>query len=296
MTFDYGSESPLSCVRLRGGQVKLFHLRAKLFNLLQNPYAIAQLRPKQHVVCLHHFDRPMKFDRNLDGRTRREITAKGDIAFLPADVPTMLRPAMDNPHRVLSFSYLVFEPSYLAELALSNGIGRPLDFIPTFATPDAFLHAITATLMSASRTKDPAANLFTETLFHAACARILRNYAEVRYPLSGPPRLTDDQLRAAIDFIHDHIQESLELRSISRAAGLSEFHFARLFKAATGVTPFQFVTRTRMDRAKQLLRKTRLPIFEIAERVGYQKPSHFSARFRALLGCGPDAYRKSASH
>jgi AraC family transcriptional regulator len=236
----------------------------------------------------------MKFDRNLDGRTRRETTTKGDIAFLPADVPTMLRPAMDDPHRVLSFSYLVFEPSYLAELALSNGIGRPLDFIPTFATPDTFLHEITAALLSASRIKDPAANLFTETLLQAACARILRNYAEVRYPLSGPPRLTDDQLRATIDFIHDHIQESLELRSISRAAGLSEFHFARLFKAATGVTPLQFVTRTRMDRAKQLLRKTRLPIFEIAERVGYQKPSHFSARFRAVLGCGPDAYRKFA--
>src|SRR4029077_11483374 len=44
--------------------------------------------------------------------------------------------------------------------------------------------------------------------------------------------LTNDQLAAAIDFIHDHIGESLELGSISRAAGLSEFHFARLFKAA----------------------------------------------------------------
>ncbi len=50
-------------------------------------------------------------------------------------------------------------------------------------------------------------------------------------------------------------------------AGLSEFHFARLVKAATGDSPFQFVTRTRMERVKQLLCKTRLPIFEIAERV-----------------------------
>jgi AraC family transcriptional regulator len=285
--------SLLSCVRLRSGQVKLFNLRVRL-NLWQNTYSIPQHRPKEHVVCLHHFDRPMKFDRNLDGRTRRETTAKGDIAFMPADAPMMLRPATDDSHRVLSFSYLVFEPSYLAELALSNGIGRPLDFIPTFSTPDPFLHEIAATLASAPRIEDPAANLFTEALLNAACARILRNYAEVRYRLSGPPRLTDDQLRAAIDYIHDHIGESLELRSISRAAGLSEFHFARLFKAATGDAPFQFVTRTRMERAKQLLRKTRLPIFEIAERVGYQKPSHFSARFRAVSGCGPEAYRKSA--
>jgi AraC family transcriptional regulator len=298
MTFDYGSEcNPhlLSCVQLRSGQVKLFNLLLKL-DQWENADAIPLIRPKQHVVCLHHFDRPMKFDRNLDGRTRRETTAKGDIAFMPADVPTILRPATDDPHRVLSFSYLVFEASYLAELALTNGIGRPLDFIPTFATPDPFLHDVAAALTSAPQIKDPAANLFIETLVNAACARILRNYAEVRYPLSGPSRLTDDQLRAAIDYINDQIRESLELSSISRVAGLSEFHFARLFKAATGVTPFQFVTRTRMERAKQLLRKTRLPIFEIAERVGYQKPSHFSARFRAVSGCGPDDYRKSAGH
>ena len=303
MTFDYGVETPprefvpppslLSYVRLTSGQVKLFNFRAKLSNIWQYADAMPQHRPKQHVVCLHHFDRPMKFDRNLDGRTRRETTAKGDIVFLPADAPTMLRPAMNDPHRFLSYSYLVFEPDYLAEFALSNGIGRLLDFVPRFATPDPFLHEVTAALAAAPQIEDPAANLFVESLLNAAGARILRNYAEVRYPLSGPPRLTNDQLRAAIEYIHDNIRESLELGSISRAAGLSEFHFARLFKAATGDTPFQFVTRTRMERAKQLLRRTQLPIFEIAERVGYRKPSHFSARFRAVLGYGPDAFRKS---
>jgi AraC family transcriptional regulator len=180
MTFDYGSEtaSPefvvprtlLGCVKLRDGQVKLLNFQAKLFDVRQVWDSIPQHRPKQHVVCLHHFDPLMKIERHLDGRNRRETTAKGDIAFLPADVPTMFRPAKDDPHRILSYSYLVFEPSYLAELALSNGIGRPLDFIPTFATPDPFLHEITAALMSAPRIKDPAANLFIESLLNAACA------------------------------------------------------------------------------------------------------------------------------
>jgi AraC family transcriptional regulator len=236
----------------------------------------------------------MKLERNLDGRNRRENTAKGDIAFLPADAPTMLRPGRDDPERVISYSYLIFEPSYLVELALSNGIGGPLDFVPTFATPDRSLHEIADALMFAPRINDPAGNLFIESLLNAACARILHTYAEVRYRLSGPPRLTDDQLRRAIDYIHDHIGEGLDLGSISQAAGLSAFHFARLFKAATGRSPFQFVTHARMGRAKELLRKTRLPISEIADRVGYQKPSHFSARFRAVLGFSPDAYRKSA--
>jgi AraC family transcriptional regulator len=303
MTLDYGSavspyqvaapQSWFSCVGLQNSQVKLLNFGARLLDLRPRAEAIPLHRPKQHVVCLHHFDRPMKLERSLDGRNRRENSAKGDVAFLPADAPAMFRFGMDDPERVLSYSYLIFEPSYLVDLALSNGIGGPLDFIPTFATPDPFLHEIASAVASASRVKDPAGNLFIESLLDAACARILHTYAEVRYRLSGPPRLTDDQLRRAIDYIYDHIGEALDLGSISRAAGLSAFHFARLFKAATGDSPFQFVTRTRMERAKELLRKTRLPISDIALRVGYQQPSHFSARFRSVLGCRPDAYRKS---
>jgi hypothetical protein len=119
--------------------VKLFNVRLDLRrnDLRQKARAIPQHRPAQHVVCLHHNERPIILDRYLDGRSKREITAKGDIAFLPADAPTRLSLATDEP-RVLSFSYLVLEPAYLTELALTNGIGRPLDLIPTFATPDLF--------------------------------------------------------------------------------------------------------------------------------------------------------------
>jgi hypothetical protein len=154
MTLDYGSAvsqyqlvappSLLSSFRLRTGQVKLLNFQAKLSDLRQSADAIPIHRPKQHVVCLHHFDRPMKLERNLDGRNRREMTGKGDVAFLPAGAPAMLRFGKDDPERAVSYSYLIFEPSYLAELALSNGIGGSIDFIPTFATPDPFLHQIAA--------------------------------------------------------------------------------------------------------------------------------------------------------
>jgi AraC family transcriptional regulator len=304
MTLDYRSAgSPyqvaalhpwFSGVGLRNGQVKLLNFRARLLDVQASAEAVPVHRPKQHVVCLHHFDRPMKFERNLDGHNRRENTVKGDIAFLPAGTPNRLRLRGDDPEQIISYSFLILEQSYLADLAVSNGISAQLDFIPTFATPDAFLHEIASALASAPRIKDPAGNLFIESLFNAACARILQTYAKVRYRLSGPARLTDDQLRRAIDYIRDHIGQKLDLDSISQAAGLSTFHFARLFKGATGDSPFQFVTRTRMERAKELLRKTRLPISQIAERVGYQQPSHFSGRFRSLLGRSPDAYRKSA--
>jgi len=302
MTFDYGAETLPSefanpptlvrCIRLPAGQVKLLNFQAKLSDIWQCADALPLHQPKQHVVCLHHFNESMKFDRSLDGRTRREITSVGDVAFLPANAPTSLRPALQDQHRVLSYSYLIVEPAYLAEMALSNGISRQVEFIPRFAAPDPLLHEIASALTRVPAVPDPAENLFIEAMLNAACAQVLRTYAEVRYPLSGPPRLTNDQLGRAIEFIHEHLGESLDLGSIAQAAGLSAFHFARLFKEATGDTPWQLVTRTRMERAKQLLRKTRLPISEIAERAGYRTLSHFSARFRIICGCNPDTYRR----
>ncbi|MBV8813438.1 MAG: hypothetical protein JO271_03030 [Verrucomicrobia bacterium] len=121
MTLDYGSAdfarhlvappSLLSCIGLRNGQVRLLSFRATLFDLRRCADVIPLHHPKQHVICLHHFDRPMKLERNLDGRNRRETTAKGDVAFLPLDAPTMLRPGGDDPERVVSYSYLLFETS-----------------------------------------------------------------------------------------------------------------------------------------------------------------------------------------
>ena len=111
MTLDYGSTvspyqlvappSLLSSVGLRNGQVKLLNFQARLFDVRQSADAIPLHRPKQHVLCLHHSDRPMKLERNLDGRNRRETTGKGDIAFLPADAPAMLRFGRDDPERVI---------------------------------------------------------------------------------------------------------------------------------------------------------------------------------------------------
>jgi hypothetical protein len=205
MTFDYGAETPasgfanpptlLSCIGLPADRVKLLNFQAKLSDIWQCADALPLHQPKQHVLCLHHFDESMKFDRTLDGRTRREITGEGDVAFLPADAPTRLRPVLQDRHRVLSYSYLIVEPAYLAEMALASGISRELEFIPRFAAPDPLLHEITAALTTLSAVPDPAENLFVETVLNAACAQLLRNYAQVRHPLSGPARLTDDQLR-----------------------------------------------------------------------------------------------------
>jgi AraC family transcriptional regulator len=72
---------------------------------------------------------------------------------------------------------------------------------------------------------------------------------------------------------------------------MSPFHFARLFQRSTGVSPHQFVVRTRIDRALTLLAVRGPSIGEIARAVGFRTPSHFSTVFHRITGTTPRAYR-----
>jgi AraC family transcriptional regulator len=73
---------------------------------------------------------------------------------------------------------------------------------------------------------------------------------------------------------------------------MSEFHFSRLFKKATGHSPSQFFIRLRMARARQLLLETDRSIIDIGLDVGYSSPSHFSQVFKRQVGLTPSHYRK----
>jgi AraC family transcriptional regulator len=105
--------------------------------------------------------------------------------------------------------------------------------------------------------------------------------------------MVDRRLRRAIEFMHDHCGRELKLAEIAAAAYLSEFHFARLFKKITGVTPHQYLAGLRVERARRLLAETDRTIVEIAAEVGYGTQSHFTKVFREATGLTPLAFRHS---
>jgi AraC family transcriptional regulator len=74
---------------------------------------------------------------------------------------------------------------------------------------------------------------------------------------------------------------------------LSPFHFSRVFKHATGMSPLQFVTRGRITQAQQLIRETSRSIIDIGLEVGYTSPSYFSKVFRRVTTVTPMEFRNS---
>ncbi len=94
------------------------------------------------------------------------------------------------------------------------------------------------------------------------------------------------------EYIRIHHANPLTVNQLAARTGLSTFHFIRVFRRATGMTPHQYLRRCRIDRAKHLLMTTPMPVTEVCDAVGFQSLGSFSSLFRRLTGEAPAAYRK----
>jgi len=106
--------------------------------------------------------------------------------------------------------------------------------------------------------------------------------------------LNDDTFRRlcrARDLLANEYQSRVLLTQAAREACLSEFHFHRLFRAHFGETPHDFLTRRRMDRARQMLASERT-VTEVCFEVGYASLGSFSSKFRSQFGRSPAAFQR----
>jgi AraC family transcriptional regulator len=106
--------------------------------------------------------------------------------------------------------------------------------------------------------------------------------------------LPPDVLRQTLNYIQEHLSEEITLEAIANHVGISQYYFSHLFKQSMGVSPYQYVLRQRIERAKQLLKQSDLSIAEIALECGFANQTHLTKHFRNLAGTSPKAYRESS--
>ena len=99
------------------------------------------------------------------------------------------------------------------------------------------------------------------------------------------------RINKVVAYINDHLDESLDLKTLAEVAALSEFHFHRVFKALKGETIGAHISRLRIEAAARLLRYSALSIEDIAFNIGYEAPAALSKAFKNQYGITPTQYR-----
>jgi len=101
-------------------------------------------------------------------------------------------------------------------------------------------------------------------------------------------------VQQAVQYVADHLQEQFGMREVANHIHLNPSYFSALFKEQAGFTFSEYVTRSRLQKAKELLLQTRLPITDISEQVGYLTPKYFIKLFKDYEKISPNQYRKQA--
>lgn len=140
---------------------------------------------------------------------------------------------------------------------------------------------------------DPFSAIAFDSIALAVCTELARTYTDLDSGEDAPvPRAEDRRMRTAKDFIMSSLDEPIGLRDIASSIGMSQYHFARLFKAIEGVTPYQYVREQRIRKAKRLLQTSELSIAQIAYECGFSSQQHFTTAFKGRFNIPPGQWRR----
>ena len=241
-----------------------------------------------HRVTLH-LGGPILIHRKRAGIHDQRWSTVGYTNVVPAQTPTTR--SFSTP---ADFVVAYVEPSVVEEVAAEAFHGDPsrLELVESLAAEDDVISRIVQLLLLEAESRHTSSRLLIDTFVRALSLHLVRSYSSShRKEVIGAINRTDYRVRRAIDYMHANLSEDLPLGELAKAACLSASHFTRLFRSATGFSPHQYLVSLRIDKARELLHYTSLPVIEIALRCGFEQATHFATTFRKASGQSPSAYR-----
>lgn len=215
------------------------------------------------------------------------LSGTGEVALVTPHTPHDYGSAdISRPWSVL---WVVFQPrpdwlEWLEWPVLAPGIGRLI--LPPGQLRDNLMDRLRICINIAA-----SAQTYREQLAMNALEGALLWCREAAL-IHGPHGI-DMRLKRAVDHASVHLERNISLHELAEVAGISRPQLSRLFRQHLGTSPQRFHERQRLERARQLLIATTLPLGEIAERTGFCSSFHCSARFRKQYGVSPRTYRST---
>jgi AraC family transcriptional regulator len=235
---------------------------------------------------------PEALDLRCEGVKRHVPPPAGSIMLVPAGSPVRARSSghKDELHIFLEARVVARVAAEAFDLDPARVSVPPLDGLD-LPPLRAVMLAVDAELAAGGA----GGRLAAESLANVLAVQLLRQVLAPRQPAHGRDgALPRGKLRAVVEYIEAHLDAGLTLEQMAAAAHLSPYHFARQFKAATGMPPHQYVIARRVERAQQLLREGDSSLAKVAARAGFSDQSQFSHHFKRVVGVTPGQFRRSA--
>jgi AraC family transcriptional regulator len=256
----------------------------------QPAYETPSYRYGWHIVGIH-IGHSVAAEVRLKSRLQKILMLDSEICIFPANTCEW-----ERCHQQTTFIDLHLEPTRLISAAHDLLNPDRIELEPRYAFRDPLIYQMILSLTTELElTSD---RLYAESMATALSVHLLQRYTTQKSTLQestgGLPR---HKLSQAIEYIQDYLAEDLSVDAIAALVHMSPYHFSRLFKQSSGVSPYQYIIQCRIERAQQLLRENRvnlrnknLTIADIAYRVGFSNQSHLNRHFKRLLGVTPKEF------
>jgi len=263
----------------QGVRVEQYHLEAG---------RLAAQQHEHHLLLLYQVAQPHLVRRRDGSHMSETVYHTGDLGLFPGGEYSTAIDWTTSSDNI----YLTLEAPYLRRVASQDTTLRQAVLHKRMKFDDPFLRQLSRQLLASAASRHALGRLYVESLTTTLCHHLLAHHATTQGRSAEQPRLSSAALARIDAYLEAHAAQPVTLEGLAELANLSMFHFARLFKQATGLPPYQYVLRWKIERAKHLLRRDNLAVADLSDELGFASPISFAAAFKRLVGCTPQQFQR----
>lgn len=238
-----------------------------------------------------------------DTEVRRNISGRDELAILPACSISLAEPLTSVDCLIGNETeavHVFIRPELLHEVAseLFEIDADQVSLLPVFGEMSASLSWLLRSIKKSLAEPANHSKLKIDYMSRALCADLLTKYSvKSTTPISAEQLsgLTSRQVRRLDDYIIEHLYRDIQINELASLCAMGRTTFHQRFKTTIHMTPHQYVMRLRVEKAKEMLGASVLPLADIGFACGFADQAHFATLFKRLAGTTPASFRRAVA-